>query len=93
MTGGQDVLVDSFFGVPAARRLVTIYCVGPNPVYYHTEGDPPGFGDNDNGTVQPGKWVQYTETAATFYEPDVYVQATSSFPNPGRLPNGRVHPQ
>jgi hypothetical protein len=77
LSAGKDVLVDKLVGVPAASRQVTIVCSGPNPVYYHTEGNPPGFGKNDNGTIASGKYSQFTTTAATFYAPEVYL--TSSY--------------
>jgi hypothetical protein len=77
LPGGKDVKVYTFTGIPAAQMDITIVCQGPNAVYYHTEGNPPGFGKNDNGVIQPRSYKQYTLTAATFYKPKVYL--TSKF--------------
>jgi len=67
--------VEELFGVPAARQDVVIVCAGPNAVYYHTEGNPPGLGQNDNGDVQPGGKSQFTITAAIVYAPEVFLDA------------------
>ena len=80
LPAGKDVLVDKLVGFPqpvAKSQLFAQDHSGPNPVYYHTEGNPPGFGKNDNGTIASGKYSQFTTTAATFYAPEVYL--TSSY--------------
>jgi hypothetical protein len=77
LPAGKDVKVYTFTGIPAAQLDITIVCQGPNAVYYHTEGNPPGFGKMDNGIIQPRSYKQYTLTAATFYKPKVYL--TSRF--------------
>src|SRR5260370_1644632 len=77
LPAGKDVKVYTFTGIPAAQLDITIVCRGPNAVYYHTEGNPPGFGKMDNGVIQPRSFKQYTLTAATLYKPKVYL--TSKF--------------
>jgi hypothetical protein len=49
-----EVLVEKLVAFPAGNQSITIACGGPNPVYYHTEGNPPEFGENDNGDIKPG---------------------------------------
>jgi len=50
----EEVLVEKLVAFPAGNQAITIACGGPNPVYYHTEGNPPKFGENDNGDIEPG---------------------------------------
>ena len=77
LPAGKDVKVYTFTGIPAAQLDITIVCQGPDAVYYHTEGNPPGFGKMDNGVIQPRSYKQYALTAATLYKPKVYL--TSKF--------------
>jgi predicted acylesterase/phospholipase RssA len=67
---------DILFASPTAgNEMITIACGGPNAIYYHTEGNPPGFGDNDNGGISPGHTFVFKITAAAFSIPKLYLFA------------------
>ena len=72
---GEEVDVQDLFGIPAGQEQIILVCAGPNAVYYHTEGNPPGFGDNDNGDISPNKSSTFKITAATVFVPSVYLHA------------------
>lgn len=70
---GEVSVADLTMFVGAGRESITLVNLGPNSVYYHTEGNPPGLGDNDNGTIAPNKTSQFKISAALFYSPTVYL--------------------
>lgn len=76
LANNEEVRIERLIAIPVGREDLTILCVGPNTVYYHTEGNPPGLGRNDNGDIAPNHSSSFTITAATVYIPDVYLHAT-----------------
>jgi hypothetical protein len=73
LAAGSQVRAESLFAVPSGSEDVAILCLGPNPVYYHTEGHPPGLGDNDSGDIAVNQKARFKITAAIIFSPDVYV--------------------
>jgi hypothetical protein len=71
----EETLVEWEVALPLGRTPITIVCYGPKAIYYHTEGNPPCAGDNDNGTVQPGGSSHFTATAAVVFVPRIYLHA------------------
>jgi hypothetical protein len=76
LPANSEIEVESLAAFPAGSETVTIACGGPNAVYYHTEGNPWGFGQNDNGDVSPGHTSTFKITAAIAFVPKVYLLAS-----------------
>jgi hypothetical protein len=75
LSSGEDVKVDHFQAVPAGSKQVIVLCVGPADVYYHTEGNPPLKGSNDNGRVKVGQSAKFKLTSLFGTNPKVYLKA------------------
>lgn len=73
---GKGVIVEELSSPFKASEEITIVNAGPSAVYYHTEGNPPGLGDNDNGYIAPGQYSTFKITAlAAAFTPTVYLEA------------------
>jgi len=70
---GEVAVADLTMFLGAGRESITLVNLGPNNVYYHTEGNPPGLGANDNGIISPNKSSQFKISAGLLYSPTVYV--------------------
>gem|GEM_PF-3412371 len=73
--GEDEVVQELVMLIGAGRQALCIICAGPNPVYYHTEGNPPGKGDNDNGDIVVGGNSMFKITAAGPFGPKVYLSS------------------
>ena len=76
MPNGKAVIAEFLSSPIEASEPITIFCTGPNAFYYHTEGNRPGLGQNDNGKIDPGNHSSFKITStAVGCSPDVYIEA------------------
>src|SRR5262249_20462359 len=63
LPNGKAVIAEFLSSPDRSNRADYKFLHSPNALYYHTEGSPPGLGQNDDGKIDPGNHSSFKITS------------------------------